>query len=79
MNNYDNTSVQGQNVGIEDRPIFYYATLVPGVPFDDNAEKAIEKAIRDNADLIFNFDPIGRHKANVIGSKELLGRICNTN
>ena len=54
--------------------VFYYATLTPGTIFNDKTEKAIEKCIENNRDLIFDYDPKGRHKSNEIDLKVLLNR-----
>jgi hypothetical protein len=42
--------------------------------FNDKTEKAIEKCIENNRDLIFDYDPKGRHKSNEIDLKVLLNR-----
>jgi len=64
MKAYENIPVQDKRLAIEDRPVFYYATLVSGVPFDEKAEREIEKVIMNHIDLVLNplADP-GKHGA----------------
>jgi hypothetical protein len=52
--------------------VSYYATLTPGTIFNDDTKRSIEKCIEDNKDLIFDYDPKGRHKNNEIDLKSLL-------